>query len=268
MVFAGYDDSVYSSSSTARGALLLVNSWGTSWMNKGTLWIPYDKFASETEVYCLEVVKHVPRLEFKVTLQGYGKTGGSFTSGFATSTVATTPVTMQTYGKAFSGNTGTFTGEIGLDISKVWSTFSGNNASGKFFLQSKGTGTISSLSLMIYDETGTKLQKEIKCSQTNAAIGTTMTIVVENAVGAADPLLTLPPKTLTLRKCADGYSMYVPFKENSDVAVKDLRGRNLTSFTSSGSNWYHLPRMAATGLQIVTVSNGGKKFVERLNASR
>jgi hypothetical protein len=35
---------------------------------------PYDKFVTETEVYFLEVVKHTPRLEYKVTLQGYEKT--------------------------------------------------------------------------------------------------------------------------------------------------------------------------------------------------
>jgi hypothetical protein len=267
MIYAGYNDDVYIDVNN-KGALLLVNSWGTSFGDKGILWIPYNLFANETEVYCLEVVKHIPRLEYKVSLQGYGKTGGSFTSGFATSTTATTPVTTQTYGKAFSGNTGTFTGEIGLDISKAWSTFSQNNTTGKFFLQSKGTGTISALSLMIYDETGKTLLKEIKCTQTNVTIGTTMTIVVENAVGVADPIFALPQKILSIGKFADGYSLFVPFSGVSEVSVKDLSGRTLTSFSSGGSAWHHIPANVGSGVYFVTVRNGKKTFIEKLNAAQ
>jgi hypothetical protein len=268
MMFAGYDDNVYSSSSATKGALLLVNSWGTTWMNKGTLWIPYDKFASETEVYCLEVVKHVPRLEFKVSLQGYGKSGGSFTSGFTNNISATSPTTTQIYGNAFSKNSGTFTGEIGLDITKAWSSFSGNNSTGKFFLQSKGTGTISSLSLMIYDETGANLLNEIKCAQKNVTIGTTMSIVVENAVGVADPLLALPTKALTIRQSAGRYSLYLPFSGNSAISLKDIRGRELASFVSNCRNWYFLPVAISPGVYIITVNNNGKEYVERLNSAR
>lgn len=267
MMFAGYNDDVYLDANN-KGALLLVNSWGTSFGDKGVLWIPYNKFATETEVYCLEVVKHIPRLEYKVSLQGYGKNGGSFTSGFATSTTATSAVTTQTYGKAFSGNTGTFTGEIGLDISKVWSTFSQNKSTGKFFLQSKGTGAISALSLMIYDETGGNLLKEIKCTQTNVTIGTTMTIVVENAVGVADPIFALPPKILSIGKFAYRYSLFIPFSGVSEVSVKDLSGRTLTSFSSGGSAWYHLPASVRSGVHFVTVRNGKKTFIEKLNAAQ
>ncbi|MBN1131160.1 MAG: hypothetical protein JXA71_19375 [Chitinispirillaceae bacterium] len=265
MCYAGYNDDVYYNSSN-KGALLLVNSWGTSFGDRGILWIPYNLFTNETEVYCMEVVKHIPRLEFKVSLQGYGKTGGSFTSGFATSATASSPTTTQTYPDAFTGNTGTFTGEIGLDITKAWPTFSGNSASGKFFLQSRGSGTVSSLSLMIYDNTGKTLLNEIRCSQTNVSIGTTMTIVVENAVGVADPLVTMPPKTLSMRKAGDGYLLYIPFKGNSTVTVSDLGGRVLASFASSHSDWYGIPANVRSGVHFVTVNHDGKRFVRKLSA--
>ncbi|MBN1129262.1 MAG: hypothetical protein JXA71_09765 [Chitinispirillaceae bacterium] len=268
MMFAGYNDDVYIDANK-KGALLLVNSWGTSFGDRGVLWIPYDKFASETEVYCLEVVKHIPRLEFKVALQGYGKTGGSFTSGFATSTTATAPTTTQTYGRAFAGNTGTFTGEIGLDITKAWPSFSANNnGTGKFFLQSRGTGTISALSLMLYDATGKNLLREIRCTQTNVSLGTTMTIVVENAVGIADPLANPAPKTMAIRQVAGTHAIYIPYNERTGVSVKDLRGRELASFVSNGSNWYSLPSSLQSGVHIVTVKNGGVRHVEKLTTTR
>jgi hypothetical protein len=267
MTYAGYNDDVYLDANN-KGALLLVNSWGTSFGTKGTMWIPYNLFVNETEVYCLEVVKHIPRLEFKVSLQSYGKSGGSFTSGFAASTTASAATTTQTYGKAFSGNSGTFTGEIGLDITKAWPAFSQNNASGKFFLQSKGTGTISALSLMLYDETGKNLLKEIKCTQTNVTIGTTMTITVENTVSVADPLSALPPKTIAVRKASDGYALYLPYKGNSLVSVKDLRGREIISFASDHSDWYRLPSLSQSGVYVIDVRYGGNRLVQRLNTAR
>jgi hypothetical protein len=266
MCYAGYNDDVYYNSSN-KGALLLINSWGTSFGDKGILWMPYDLLASENEVYCLEVVKHIPRLEFKVTLQDYGKTGGSFTSGFATSTTAASPTVTQAYKGAFTGNTGTFTGEIGLDITKAWPTFSQNNSTGKFFLQSSGSGTISALSLMVYDTTGKTLLEEVKCQQTNVTLGTTMIIVVENLVGVKDPLFTLPPKTLSMRKFGDRYSLFIPFKGAFEVVVQDLRGRTLASFSSFGRAWYQVPASVRSGLHLITVRNGNKTFVEKLNAA-
>jgi len=265
MILAGYNDDVYLDPAK-KGAFLLVNSYGASWGHNGTMWIPYDKFVTETEVYFLEVVKHTPRLEYKVTLQGYGKNGGRFTSGFSSDILATAPEKTQGYGGAFSGNTGTFTGEIGLDCSTFWKTFSGNSETGRFFLESRGTGTIASLSLMMYDETGRVLVKEIKCPQRNVPVGTTMSIVIEQSVAVKDPLSDKPPVNLTLRKrIKSGYELYVPYEEPSRVSVKDLQGRHQFSFTSNKRRWYCLPGKLMPGVSIVTVDNGKKRLVERLN---
>jgi hypothetical protein len=268
MTLAGYNDDVYLDPNK-KGAFLLVNSWGASFGTKGTLWIPYDKFVTETEVYLMEVVKHIPRLEFKVTLKDYAKSKGSFTSGFATGATASTPASTQTYGKAFGGNTGTFTGEIGLDCGKFWSSYSSGGNTGKFFLQSKGAGTIAALSLMVYDETGKSLAKEIKCSQTNVSVGTTMNIVIQGTAAIADPLMLRTSEIVTLRKlAAGGFELLVSFEGVSKVSIKDLQGREQTSFTGNGKNWYQLPALVHTGIHIVRVSNGGNQFVERLNMVR
>ncbi|MBN1576095.1 MAG: hypothetical protein JW913_06060 [Chitinispirillaceae bacterium] len=74
MMLAGYNDDVYLDPEK-KGAFLLVNSYGGSFGASGTIGIPCDKFVTETEVYLLEVVKHVPRLEFKIEPQTYCKAG-------------------------------------------------------------------------------------------------------------------------------------------------------------------------------------------------
>ncbi len=268
MMLAGYNDDVYLEADK-KGAFLLVNSYGKSFGTNGTMWIPYDKFVTETEVYLLEVVQHIPRLEFRIELQTYGKTDGRFTSGFSSDAAASAPADTQSYGKAFRGNTGTFTGEIGLDCTKFWQKFSKNGENGRFFLKSKGTGTIAALSLMIYDETGKNLVKEIKCPQTNTTLGTTMSIVVENKVGVPDPLVGQVPETIALRKvAAGGYALFIPFGGVSKISIKDLRGREQARFTGSGSSWYSLPSQMSQGIRIVTVETNGTFHTARLNAVR
>jgi hypothetical protein len=265
MMLAGYNDDVYLDPDS-KGAFLLVNSWGSSWGTNGTIWIPYDKFVTETEVYFLEVVKHIPRLEYKVTLENYGKNEGSFTSGYASGVTATASSKTQTYGKAFSGNTGTFTGEIGLDCSTFWSTFSQAGGTGTFFLQSKGTGTIASLSLMVYDETGKNLVKEIKCPQTNIPIGTTMKIVVQNSVAIADPLFKQAPEHVSIRKQAvSGYELYIPYEGVSEISIKDLQGRQEISFVSNECKWHQLPASMQSGIKIISITHGKTRCTEKLN---
>jgi len=266
MMFAGYNDDVYYDANK-KGAVLLVNSWGTSFGDKGVLWVPYNLLTSENTVYCLNVVKHIPRLEYKVKLQSYGKSGGKFTSGYAKSTTASSPEQTQDYGKAFSGNTGTFTGEIGLDCSSLWNTLLQNNGSGTFFLQSSGSGTVLELSLMIYDNNGTNLVKEIKCTQTGVSIGTTMTIVVQNAVDIGLVEQKENPAVIKLRKSAKAYSLYVPWNEKSDVAILDIKGRHLVSFTTSGNEWYDVPVALRSGVHVITIRNGNGRYVEKVNCA-
>ena len=264
MVFAGYNDSVYYDPDR-KGAVLLVNSWGTSFADNGILWVPYHLLTSESYVHCLEVVKHVPRLEFKVKLQGYSKSSSRFTSGFSQSTSATNPDDTQGYGKAFKGNTSTFSGEIGLDCSSFWEEFAQNSATGTFFLESSGSGTIVELYLMIYDNTGVNLLKEIKCDQTNVSIGTTMTIVVEDVVDIDFLTQKATPAVIKMSKVTNKYSIYLPFNEKSEVTVMDTKGRRLASFTAGSKEWHTIPASLQSGVHILTVRNGNKRYVEKLN---
>lgn len=258
MMLAGYNDDVYLDENK-KGAFLLVNSYGKSFGTNGTMWIPYNKFTSETEVYLLEVVKHTPRLEFKIELQSYGKTSSRFTSGFSSDLAASAPRDTQNYGNAFRGNTRTFTGVIGIDCTKFWNTFSKNNLNGKFFLKSKGTGTIKSLSLMMYDSTGKKLIKEIKCPQTGTALGTTMSITIENAVAVhGRSVKQQAPQSIALRRIpAGGYLLFIPFDIDSKVSIKDIQGREEKDCSHRGGSWYSLPQLISPGLKIVTVGTKG-----------
>jgi len=256
MILAGYNDDVYLEPDK-KGAFLLVNSYGKSFGTNGTMWIPYDKFASETEVYLLEVVRHIPRLEFKIELQNYDKTRGRFTSGFSSDLAASTPKDTQSYGNAFRGNTGSFTGEIGIDCTKFWNAFSNNNLSGKFFLKSRGSGVIKSLSLMMYDSTGRNLIKEIKCPQTETAVGTTMSITIEDAV-AIHHISKYTPQSFALRKQSAGdYMLFIPFDNVSKVSIKNLQGRLEAKCTHQDGSWYRLPQHVSPGMKIVTAEAKG-----------
>lgn len=268
MMLAGYNDDVYLDENK-KGAFLLVNSYGRSFGTNGTMWIPYDKFASETEVYLLEVVKHTPRLEFKIELQSYGKTNGRFTSGFSSDLAASAPRDTQTYGNAFRGNTGTFTGEIGIDCTKFWNAFSKNNLNGKFFLKSRGTGAIKSLSLMMYDSTGKKLVKEIKCPQTGTALGTTMSITIENAVSVREIPHRQTPQSITMRKLTTGdYVLFIPFANVSNVSIKNCMGREELHCNHTGGSWYRLPQHLTPGMKIVTAETNGPLHTAKVMVHR
>ncbi len=263
MIFAGYNDDVYYNANK-KGAVLLVNSWGTSFGDRGILWVPYDLLKSEDHVYCVVVEKHTPRLEFKVALREYRKTGGKFTSGFSTSTTATNPDKKQTYGKAFQGNKGSFTGEIGLDCSSFWEEFNKNNTRGTFFLQSQGSGTIRSLSLMVYGKDGTILEKEIPCRETNVSIGTTMKIIVDQSIGIRQEFTHVTPNKIKLRNSGNVISFYLPLKGQATVTLRTLKGQSIATFSAKGSTWHTLPEPVPSGVLILSCSYGHTHFREKV----
>ncbi len=264
MMYAGYNDDVYYNSNN-KGAVLLVNSWGSSFGDNGIMWVPYNLFKSERDVYLIEVVEHIPRLEFKVTLEGYRKSGGSFTSGFATSAGATSPTETQTYGKAFGGNTGSFSGEIGLDCSSFWEEFAGNGGQGKFFLTTKGSGTVSALSLMIYDKTGTNLVEEIECDQTNVSIPGTLTIVLAGTE-IQSSLFTAAKRPIKIRDIGNAYTMYVPFNTRCEIAISNVKGQELFQLNTNREDWYTVAKSFAPGVNIVHVKTAGQTYVQKFES--
>ncbi len=265
MTFAGYNDDVYIDENN-KGALLLVNSWGRTWGDDGTVWVPYNLLESENEFYILEVVPHIPRLEFKITLRGYGKNGGSFTSGYSPDTDADRPAATRDYPGAFTGNSGTFTGEIGLDCAEFWEDFNDRNGLGTFFLQSRGEGTITSLSLMIYDSTGMTLLNEIESEQTDESVGTTMTVVIEdNIVGVDKTPAQTVSSAITFRRVANTCSVYLPFENNARITLMSINGRRITSFTGTGKKWNVLPAVPKSGIHMVEVHTGNQYLVRKLS---
>lgn len=266
MMYAGYNDSVYYNASQ-KGAVLLVNSWGTTFGDKGMMWVPYNLLKTENDVYCVFVVNYIPRLEFKVTLSGYGKNGGSFTSGFAASTSATSPTKTQTYGSAFSGNTGSFTGEIGLDCSTLWNELVSNGGQGKFFLTTKGSGTVSALSLMVYDKTGKTLVDEIKCTQTNVSIPGTLTIVVTGTNTISSALQARVSNNLiTVHNAGNAYAMYVPFENHCEISFINLMGREMLRYITEKRDWYTIPKSLAPGVNVLRIKTGGHSYTQKLES--
>lgn len=130
MTFAGYCDEAK--------AVLLVNSWGSGWENKGTLWVSYNSLINgalyKNEVQGVIVGSHVPKLECKVKISHSSRKDLTITTGFSNDINATTFAKGNegTYGKAFkkSGGTHPLGGkggseeiEIGLDISEFADRF-------------------------------------------------------------------------------------------------------------------------------------------------
>ena len=71
-------------------------------------------------------------------------------------------------------------------------------------------------------------------------------------------------KMITIRKNAQSYSIYLPFSGNYTVAISDVQGKLLTSFTTSnGIGWYNVPASLSSGMHIVSIKTPGKTINRR-----
>ncbi len=72
-------------------------------------------------------------------------------------------------------------------------------------------------------------------------------------------------KQIRLRQTSGSYSIYLPFSGSSVVGIYDVKGKELTTFTSlKSNNWYKIPGSIKPGTHIVRISNQGKNIVKRL----
>lgn len=70
---------------------------------------------------------------------------------------------------------------------------------------------------------------------------------------------------LTVRKNAGSYSVYSPFSGNYLVAVTDVCGKQLASFTTSnGSGWYTVPGSLSAGMYMVSIRTPEKTIVSKI----
>lgn len=195
---AGYDDSVrYDYNGDGRytngtdvttweiGAMVMVNSWGTSYGNTGRIYVPYRFCANgmwSSTVYGMRVTKDTtkPLLTYKVSLSHNNRSQIRIRAGYAATASATSPTgTPKTFGPAFNYCGGSYAMqginsdpiEIGLDVTDFIPKLTGSDASLFLLVDSKGgTGTVQRFSLLDY--TGGSTPLEVVCAQQNVNLPT------------------------------------------------------------------------------------------------
>ncbi len=233
------------------GAVLMVNSWGTGFGNRGKIWVMYRLCADgmwSSKVYGINAEKKVvkPKMAYKVNLTHSKRNSIRIRAGVSNNTSASTPSDRIEWGKAFNyaGNSSALTSsgnfEIGLDVTRLLEEINGTTA--KFFLQidSKGgSGKVASFSLMDYTS-GTL--NEIKCDQTNVTIqagsSSSSRSTYLSIVNSAVPISTLATikSTHALYYKDNRVFFEVPKTQGiSPVSLKlfDLRGRLITTLAKN-----------------------------------
>ncbi len=78
--------------------------------------------------------------------------------------------------------------------------------------------------------------------------------------------LTKAKELVTFRKNAGSYSIYVPFAGSFDVAVTDVQGKQIASFTTTnGRGWYDLQRPVSSGMHIISIKTPGRTIVNKVS---
>jgi len=263
-----------------QGAVLLVNSWGTSFGNSGKVWLAYRSLGSISgkSVSYPTVALNTPFLELKVNFTHDTRNTLVIKTGFSSNLSATTPSETKSYGNAFNksgganpleGKGGSSTIEIGLDISSYTAKFVGGK--GKVFLQiasTGGTGQVNSLSAMDY--TGGATPVETKCDQSNVAI--TGTINMGIAVTLTSPTPIKPSTTdtksaagLIVEKTGNAYMLTLPSDARHTVRIVTMQGRTVESFVSNqGQTRYMLGKGLGRGVYMVNAVSAEKVLSKRI----
>lgn len=63
-------------------------------------------------------------------------------------------------------------------------------------------------------------------------------------------------------------SLYLPFGKGVNVALTDLHGRTLTSFTTQGNLWYSMPASLPSGIHILTLKTENSNLVKKIQIIR
>jgi hypothetical protein len=215
------------------GALLMVNSWGTSFGSSGKIWVPY-KFCAEADgfwsnlVYGMKTdqVQTKPLYTYKVSLSHDNRSQIRIRAGYANNGTATTATgTPISFGKAFNYAGGVFSMqggnsnpiEIGLDVSRFATSLTATTTTFFLLIDSKGgTGTVQKFSLMDY-RNGTPV--ETVCDQANVTIPTgTVTLKIVKSLGQVKatvqaqkikttPHITLSGANLSIKDAGDKVSI-------------------------------------------------------------
>ena len=216
------------------GALLMVNSWGTSFGSSGKIWVPY-KFCAETGGFWSNMVYGMktdqaqtkPQYTFKISLSHDNRSQIRIRAGYANNGTATTATgTPISFGKAFNYAGGVFPMlggtsdpiEIGLDVSRFATSLTASTVTFFLLIDSKGgNGSVKKFSVLDY-RNGTPV--ETVCDQQNVAIPTgTLTLKIVKSLGQvnvaaptrktpAAPCVLLSGTSLSFRNAGGNASIF------------------------------------------------------------
>lgn len=261
------------------GAYQLVNSWGTSWHNRGKVWVLYSGFNAQ-QIVGIEVEKFTTQLMIKAKVTSSRRNTIVAKTGYATDLNASSPKETKGYGKAFNqaggshpmggkGESSTLT--FGLDCSEFVPKLP--NGKGVIFLQISGTGTVNELSVMDYTSGG-QTPKETKYEKTNISINGTMNLGIKVEIGTT-PIeksmmtSTVEPARAIIKKVGSEYSLYVPNTEIYSVSITNIQGRLIQSFTTNQQTVdYSISKHLVPGTYIVSASSTKSSLVEKIEIVR
>jgi len=271
------------------GAVIMVNSWGTSFGNSGKIYVMYRLCAitggmwSQT-VYGMKTGEQVvkPKLAIKAKIDHGTRNLIRVRAGMSNNTSATTPATSDiiSFGKAFNYAGGAYPMcgggasselELGLDVTSLFNKMTAKQA--KFFLcvDSKGgTGKVVSFSLMDY-ASGSAV--EIPCSQQNVTITpgtsstaqTTYVSIIYNNSTPVNTSVKNPVSAYDLNYCNSRIHFKVPDnisgkKEAVRIALFNAQGKMVKSIINNSFNagYYSAPvNNLATGLYFCRMEAAG-----------
>ncbi|MBN1980066.1 MAG: hypothetical protein JW795_00935 [Chitinivibrionales bacterium] len=259
-----------------RGAVQLVNSWGTSWMNNGKCWVLYSGIKCNT-IIGIKVEKVVTKLMVKAKITSSSRNTLVIKTGYAASVDATTPTQTKGYGKAFNKSGGAYplkgvgqsaTITIGLDCSEFASQLPGGK--GTIFLQISGTGKVNEVSVMDY--TAGPVAKETKSEKSNVTISGTLNIPISIETGVTHmekAINTVQSHRVRVLRRGSDYALFVPADAVYTVTIVNQQGRAVESFTSNGEcTEYPINKSLARGFYFVNAVSKHDSFTKRLDLLR
>jgi hypothetical protein len=72
-------------------------------------------------------------------------------------------------------------------------------------------------------------------------------------------------KQILFKKTPESFMIFLPFSGNNTVTISDVKGKQITSFTTSSDKlWYTLPTAFSSGMHLVSIRTPEKTIVRRL----
>lgn len=248
------------------GAVIMVNSWGTSFGDNGKIYVMYRMCADpdgmwSKRVYGMNVDEEYvkPQLTFKTTIEHSARNDLEIRAGISNNISATTPSETISFGKAFDnaggaypmGGSGVPSIEIGLDATLLLDEMTGKEA--KFFLQIKsngnGSGQVETFSILDYTS-GSPI--ETVCDQQNVDISSSSTYYLSIVLSGTPRIVVTSPNGGELWEQFTGKDIAWGDNIDGNVKIELLKGGSVaetiaSSTESDGIFTWDIPEDYQTG---------------------